>query len=139
MRLQPILLSQEHIENPYISAPGRIIQKHTSFTMNSDLETPIRSSEIYESSSQLSEQKKKIGVTVRKPIIHMKNEPKVTSQNQSKLLPSVRGSMSGGIYFDKQYLNSVTNEGIQKKYMNIQDDLDHYTICTDSAQSRNLK
>ena len=45
--------------------------------------------------------------------------------------------MSGGIYFDKKYLNSVNNEETEKKYMNIQDDFDHYTIVTESAQSRN--
>ena len=47
--------------------------------------------------------------------------------------------MSGGIYFDKKNMNSVTNESIVKKYINIQDDLDHYTMYTgtDSIMSRN--
>ncbi len=47
--------------------------------------------------------------------------------------------MSGGIYYDKKYLSSVTNESTEQKYLNIQDELDHYTIYTgnDSLKSRN--
>lgn len=81
--------------------------------LNSDLETPIRSSEIYESSSHASEGKANknrlpLGVTVRKANIqniNMKGEPKLYSQIRSKLLPSIRGSFSGGIYYDKKIIN----------------------------------